>query len=311
MQNEKIVSVIIPTYKRADLLSKCVDSILGQTYSNIQVIVVDDNDPDTEWRSKTSILMDKYSNNKRVIYIKHDHNKNGAAARNTGFKASEGDFICFLDDDDIFLPIKIEKQVDFLLNNSRYDACCCDYKKEGRKYILESKEDYSTNILLSNDTPQTSGIMFRREAVESINGFDESYIRHQDYELLLRYFDAGYLMGKINRILYIRERAENNNLPNGKKMEAVKKKFLSQFKKKIETISLHEKNFKTRVYVVNYFTVMKCYLKDRNLKEAFRIMRKCIKADAILFIKEIFSRLFSSLRYRYYRKKAGFVKNVQ
>ena len=304
MQNEDLVSVIIPTYKRADLLSKCIESILEQTYKNVQVIVVDDNDPDTEWRNNTATLMNKYKTDKRVLYVQHEYNKNGSAARNTGFRVSEGEFVCFLDDDDIFLPFKIEKQVEFLLNNLQYAACCCDYKKEGKEYVLELKTDYSEDILLSNNTPQTSGIMFRRLAINSIGGFDESYIRHQDYELLLRYFAAGFLMGKVNDILYVRERAENSNLPNGKKMEGVKEKFLGQFMQNIELICQRDKQFKKKVFVVNYFTVLKCYLKDKNFKDAFRILRKCIKIDAILFIRELFLMIFSTLRYRYYRKKA-------
>ena len=79
------------------------------------------------------------------------------------------------------------------------DACCCDlFLKKGKKFIfLPDKVDYTEDILLSNDTPQTSGIMFRRTCIECLKGFDESYIRHQDYELLLRFFEKGFLMKKL------------------------------------------------------------------------------------------------------------------
>ena len=107
MINEKKVSVIIPTYKRAELLSKCIKSILEQTYSNVEVIVVDDNDPKTNWRKNTESILDDFKEDSRVIYIKHEKNKNGSAARNTGFKVSTGEYICYLDDDDIFLKNKI------------------------------------------------------------------------------------------------------------------------------------------------------------------------------------------------------------
>ena len=102
------VSVIIPTYKRPDSLDRAINSVLGQTYPYVEVIVVDDNNPDTEGRRQTEAKMASFADNLRVKYVKHEQNKNGAAARNSGAKASTGDFIAFLDDDDEFLPKKNE-----------------------------------------------------------------------------------------------------------------------------------------------------------------------------------------------------------
>ena len=110
----ELVSIIIPTYKRNEKLKKAIESILKQTYQNIEIIVVDDNNPNTEYRKKNEILMQSYIKNSKVKYIKHEKNKNGAAARNTGINAANGKYIGFLDDDDEFLPTKIEKQVDVL-----------------------------------------------------------------------------------------------------------------------------------------------------------------------------------------------------
>ena len=301
MINEKKVSVIIPTYKRAELLSKCIKSILEQTYSNVEVIVVDDNDPKTNWRKNTESILNDFKEDSRVIYIKHEKNKNGSAARNTGFKVSTGEYICYLDDDDIFLKNKIMKQVECLEAFKDMDACCCDYSKEGKKYILPDKVDYTEDILLSNDTPQTSGIMFRRTCIECLKGFDESYIRHQDYELLLRFFEKGFLMKKVNEILYVRERADNNNLPNGEKMEKVKKKFLLQFETIINKIDNQKKGFKQKVYVVNYFSVMKCYIKDRKFGKAISIMLKCLKVSPSIFLKETINCIGASINYRCHR----------
>ena len=98
--NTPLVSVIIPTYKRPDYLDRAIDSVLNQTYNNIEIIVVDDNNPNTEGRERTEKIMRRYENNPHVIYIKHEYNKNGSAARNTGFKASHGVYLAFLDDDD-------------------------------------------------------------------------------------------------------------------------------------------------------------------------------------------------------------------
>ena len=111
----KTVSIVIPTYKNRGGLTNSVDSALAQDYEGlIEVIVVDDNDPNSEFRKSTTELMARYSDNSKVKYICHEVNKNGAAARNTGIKASTGDYIAFLDDDDLFLEGKLTKQVAYL-----------------------------------------------------------------------------------------------------------------------------------------------------------------------------------------------------
>lgn len=302
--NNPLVSVIIPTYKRSNMLSKCIDTVLSQTYDNIEIIVVDDNNPDTEWRVQTAVTMREYLHNEKVKYIQHKANKNGSAARNTGLQYSSGDYICFLDDDDFFLPEKTRKQVLYLQNNLHVDACFCDYEKEGQSYILTEKDDFSADILLSNNTPQTSGIMFRRKVICALQGFDETYIRHQDYELLLRFFYAGYRLGKVDEVLYIRERAKNSNLPDGKKMEYVKCRFLNQFEPVISRLAETNKNFRKKVVVANYFTVMKCYIRDGKPKEAARIAKFCVKTDFILFFFEGISAVYDSIRYRYLKMKS-------
>ena len=106
-----MVSVIIPTYKRYNMLPRAIASVLSQTYSNIQIVVVDDNNPDTEYRKKTEALMEQYALDERVKYVKHSKNANGSVARNTGIKSSDGEIVAFLDDDDFFYPEKIEKQI--------------------------------------------------------------------------------------------------------------------------------------------------------------------------------------------------------
>lgn len=284
---EPKVSVIIPTFKRADMLQTTIDILIGQLYKNIEIIVVDDNNPDTSWRKETSDLMKKYKDEDRVIYIKHERNKNGSAARNTGFGISNGHFICFLDDDDLFYPEKITKQVKFLLEHRQFDACCCDYVKNSKQIVIPDKEDYSEDILLLNATPQTSGIMFRRDAIVSLGGFDESYIRHQDYELLLRFFSSGMRMGKINEVLYERIVAENDNTPSGPKMELVKKKFLCQFDPIIKKQDIVDKNFRKKVYIRHYIQLLKCFIKSRNYFKALFYSLKAFFIKPSIFINEI------------------------
>ena len=78
--NNPLVSVIIPTYNRPDNLSRAIDSVLNQTYDNIEVIIVDDNNPNTEARVRTEEFMSQYEKNSHIKYIKHEKNKNASAA---------------------------------------------------------------------------------------------------------------------------------------------------------------------------------------------------------------------------------------
>lgn len=278
------VDVIIPTYKRSDMLDKAIRSILDQTYKYVMVTVVDDNDPDTEWRKTTSQMMEKYSEDPRVQYICHEKNKNGSAARNTGFKHTNGEFVCFLDDDDYFLQDKIRKQVDYLVNDSTKDACFCDCIKNGKTLSLPYKSDFSYDIFLSFPTPQTSGIMFRRKVIEELNGFDESYYRHQDYELLLRFYDR-FSMGKVDEVLYVRERSEVDNKPNGMKFEKLKKKLFDDFKYKLDGLEQIEPGYRKKVMVYSSIDILKCYMKKKDIKNSLRILFIAMKNNTFLTVK--------------------------
>ena len=104
-----LVSVIIPTYKGSKCLSRAINSVLNQVGVDFEVLVVDDNNPDSDERKKTEIVMKDYVNDDRVIYLKHPCNMNGSVARNTGIAKAKGEIISFLDDDDFYFPDRLAK----------------------------------------------------------------------------------------------------------------------------------------------------------------------------------------------------------
>ena len=188
-----LVSVIIPTYKRPDKLDRAINSVLNQTYPNVEVIVVDDNNPDTEGRRLTEEKMATYTGNPRVKYIKHEKNKNGSAARNTGVRNSNAKYIAFLDDDDEFYPEKIAAQVKRLEELPEEYAVCYTYvvyeKENGQiRYSTECREgDLFFDALTRNLSFQAgSNLFIRKDAFDSIGGFDESFRRSQDKEVVTR-----------------------------------------------------------------------------------------------------------------------------
>ena len=168
------VSTIITTYRRADMLKRAIDSVLNQTYSNIEVIVVDDNDEKSEDRKNTEEIMTSYANNPKVKYIKHKVNMNGAAARNTGIKNSTGEIVCFLDDDDWYLETKIEKQLEFLCKNKDYKAI--DLKVNIKQPKISTEAAKSVNTLLAefstkfstNDSNRVTNIVLSAKATSDV-----------------------------------------------------------------------------------------------------------------------------------------------
>jgi glycosyltransferase involved in cell wall biosynthesis len=260
--NKPLVSVIIPTFKTNCSLEKAIISVVEQSYNNIEIIVVDDNWPDSEYRKMAELIVGKF---KKIQYIQHPENKNGSAARNTGFLHSKGEYICFLDDDDFFYKNKIEKQVDFLLNN-KFDGCTCFYKKDGREVRFDSKKDYKLEILMNNITPQTSSLMLKRGSIEELKGFNETYNRHQDYEFLLRFLEK-YKLGTIPEILYERVNNGVDNIPNGDKLKLIKDKFLEEFNYVIEEERYNAK----KIYAKNYMMVIFVYLKNKQITKGIKM----------------------------------------
>ncbi len=106
-----LVSCVIPTYKRSDMLPRAIQSVLNQTYSNIEVLIVDDNEPNDEYSLETQKTIAVFLKDPRIKFIQQEKHINGAVARNVGINAAKGKYVAFLDDDDEWLPEKIEKQL--------------------------------------------------------------------------------------------------------------------------------------------------------------------------------------------------------
>lgn len=282
MENNQLVSVIIPTYRRTDMLPRAVNSVLNQTYAYLEVIVVDDNNPDTEYRYSTENVMQQYKDDQRVVYIQHENNKNGAAARNTGIKVSRGDYISFLDDDDWYLREKIGKQVSFLRKNKEYNAVYCGRFQRGRKIDGILHGDLSKHILSLTFTPTTTALMFRRSALMGLGGFNEKFKRHQDFELLLRYFRANHI-GVIPEPLVVIGQNDGENEIHGEQLEVTKKMFLGMFNYDIDRINQKYKCFKKDVYVAHYVPVFTDHISRKYFKMAVKTYLEGVKISFIKF----------------------------
>ncbi len=282
---EKLISIIIPTYKRPDVLPRAVDSVLAQSYKNIEVIVVDDNDPTFPERAVTEKVMEKYADEPRVKYIKHPKNMNGSAARNTGFANSSGEYIMFLDDDDEFLPGKIEKQ--YALMESLDESWGISYtiyetvdsngkivsvsgeKAEGRLLV----DALGRNLFLAAG----SNLMVRKKVYEELNGFDESFKRNQDLEFLVRAL-KNYKIAFAD-VLGLRIYMHNSNSVIA--MPELTKQFVAQFSPMIQKLSEKEK---TNVFRHLGLQVFRYYLFEKDFKNA----KKAIKEYKVGYVESVF-----------------------
>ena len=243
------ISVIIPTYGEPKYLKDAIESVINQTFKDWSLIVVDDNNPDTLFRQKTEKIMEQFNNNEKVNYIKHNKNKNGAAARNTGLKYVNSKYVAFLDSDDIYLPTRLQECYDALEKNNCANVAGvytgCEFRRNGKKYseyIDVKSGNHIISVLACSFMFCTgSNIFMKSSVVNELNGFDESFIRHQDYEFLVRYFEKYDLIG-LKKILVIKNN-DNINAPNVEREIAVKKHYLEKYEPILNKLKLNEKNY--------------------------------------------------------------------
>jgi glycosyltransferase involved in cell wall biosynthesis len=211
--NLPLVSVIIPTYRRSEFLVRAIRSVVNQTYKNIEIIVVDDNDAEDSFHLDTKQKMEEFAH--RVHYIKHDENKGVVQARNTGILEAKGEYIAFLDDDDEWLVHKIELQVD-LLNAlpDDYGLVYCGYKviSEGDfEQIIKPKfRGDLSQVLGLNHIGSPSLVLCKKEYVKLVGGFDDRIVYRED-------LDFFYKLSRICQFDFVKAPLVNYYLHEGSK----------------------------------------------------------------------------------------------
>jgi len=191
-----LVSIIIPTYNRAHLIGKTLDSIIAQTYTNWECIVVDDGSTDG-----TDVLVHDYVKyDARIQYLKRPSKRKegGNAARNYGFEISKGELVSFLDSDDCFYPEKLNIQVKAIENSTfDYHICqCMMYDVDNNKELgLRAEKVFSENILenyiLFKTFWLTGAPLFKKSfLVKEKIKFNENLYQSQDYDFHLKVLRA-------------------------------------------------------------------------------------------------------------------------
>ncbi|MGA9059672.1 MAG: glycosyltransferase, partial [Terriglobia bacterium] len=181
------VTVIIPTFNRASIVGRAIRSVLGQTYQDWELIVVDDCSTDG-----TEQAVRSFSDN-RIKYIRHDRNCRASAARNTGIRCAQGEYVAFLDDDDEWLPEKLQKELEVFRNSDPEVGLVytgwiiLDERGKVLKVRMETKSGWVYDALLDcNFIGSPSRVTVKKQVLDRVAGFDETFLNAEDYEFCLR-----------------------------------------------------------------------------------------------------------------------------
>lgn len=301
--NNCIVSVIIPTYGRPDCLKRAINSVLSQTFEQVEAIVIDDNNPDTEARLATEQTMSEYADNPKVVYLKHPKNMNGSTARNTGIKEAKGNYLCFLDDDDEMLPNRIEVFVNKMESlDDSWGVCYSNFVKlkdnDEKVYCGESRtgELYREALMRSLFFCPGSNLFARAELVREIGGFDTDFKRNQDLEFLARLLEKSKLAFVPENTLIIHYEGKTGKKMTYEDLVNLDEFYLGKFESRINNLP---KKDKKKIY--QYFALerLRYSIRKKNLSDGIKNCFK-VKVSPIMTVRYCFyilGRLISGKSY--------------
>lgn len=269
------VTVIIPTYGRNAYLKRAIDSVVAQTYKNIEIIVINDNPVSSAVYGDVVEICEYYTNKANIRLVKTKGREGGGCARNIGCQNATGEYLAFLDDDDVYLPNKIEKQLEFTINNgldmSFQDIVWLNEKEEiveYRKfsYIKDfSNENLLKEHLLHNIAP-TSIYFIKTSLFRQTKGFGNLKVGQDIYlmfECILNDFKIGYMQGAyVNQYLHTGKRISTgrNKIEGENWWYKEKQQYLYILNKK------EKRFFRFRHYIILFFACIRSHFWTEALK---------------------------------------------
>lgn len=222
-----MVSVIITTYKRPpEILERAIQSVLSQTCRDWELLVVDDSPPDFSQRPQVEAAVRQYED-RGVHYLPHPKNLGANAARNTGLANAQGEFVAYLDDDDEWLPEKLEKQLEAMEQYGPdtaliYCGRLVEHDDDGS--VQEAKVTFLDGevldaLILSNFIGSTSYPLMRTAALREIGGFDLELPASQDFDVWLR-------LSQKHKVGFVREPLAKYHIHSGETITGNPKKKL-------------------------------------------------------------------------------------
>lgn len=281
---DMMVSIIIRTFNRAHSIIQAINSVLAQSYSDFEILVVDDGSTDDTAQIVESLA------DPRIRLLRHESNRGVGAACNTGIAAAKGEFVAWLDSDDVWLPEKLDLQVRFLQQHPEVDAvfsdvCMHDEDKDvpslidhmrafqkclnggpaGAEIVVGQREIY---LCLLQEVPiKPSVLMVRRELFEKVGLFDESARSGEDWEFLLRaarVASFGYINRPLAEINWSQDSTYRRFLVNDKTfLVGVFKKECERLRQDLEALNAVRRGLFTQFKSLGY-----CYVEAGKIRQA-------------------------------------------
>lgn len=213
----RLVSCIITTCRRGRILSRAIESVLNQTYKNIELIVVDD----CPCSESEDIVSEYLKDNPGIVYIQNEQNMGPSGARNKGVSVSTGEYIAFLDDDDEWLAEKIEIQVSSIKDahiicnppyfRYRVDQSLSEITQDNQHIANVGKSWFLDALFEDFSKFYPSGSLLDKKAFAKVGGFDESLTRGEFWDLLLKMSYGGSLAVSCSEKMVVFDRTERDD----------------------------------------------------------------------------------------------------
>ena len=223
------ISVIIHTYNNEKFIAETVESVLGQTYKDYEIIVVDDGSEDGT-RDALMPYMQK---------IRYHYKENGgiASAKNAGINLSQSEFVAFLDHDDLWVPDKLQLQMEYFKGNPQAGLVYAKYTsfRDGKELRTKPEKGYSGWIfkeLLAKSFIQTSTVVVKKECLDAVGPYDESFTLGDEYDMFLRIskkYQCGFIDKGLTRYRVHDTNASNNDFLFDNENLGVYKKVYNNF----------------------------------------------------------------------------------
>jgi glycosyltransferase involved in cell wall biosynthesis len=212
IKNKPLVTVVLPCYNAALYVEEAVRSIMCQTYSNLEILLIDDCSTD----NTSAILLRLAQEDKRITIIRNEQNLKLVKTLNKGIDEAKGKFIARMDADDISLPERIEKQVEFMLLHPEVDLCGTNYsiidgkgnKIEASVTMPLTSKEIATALLFTCPIGHPT-VLFKKDTIQNLGKYDEKMINIEDYELWLRVAANGLIVNLPEPLLKYRWHGDN------------------------------------------------------------------------------------------------------
>jgi glycosyltransferase involved in cell wall biosynthesis len=290
----KLISAIIPTYNHGAFIREAINSALAQTYKNYEIIIVDDGSTD-DTASIVRKFISSVGQRHEIRYI-YQENSGPSSARNKGIKEAKGDYVAFLDSDDMWEPDKLAKQVRYMETNNLRGLCCAGYdlvneagtQIGAHQLFYENKRDVLRDLLIRNVVSTCSTVMVNRECFDIVGLFDESLQVAEDWDMwirLIRKYDFSHIP---ESLVKVRVRTASQSASGDKNLQN-DLKFLGKLFSDPELKNRHI--VKARAYSARYLSAAIAYRENGRLSD----MRACALKAGSLYPPHIFSKKFLGL----------------